>query len=150
MVSTVIRDKQLWDGLNSKGCVPNKSLILNFPEESIFSNKSLIYDFIRGYVDGDGTLGVYPHSKTNPKLEESLSIVGTKAFLEGVQKYLGTGFLMQKPNCNENTYRLGYSTSKANKAAELLYKNANIYLNRKYNIYINKFAAVKSGKNGES
>lgn len=150
MVSTTIRDKQLWEGLNSKGCIPNKSLILTFPDESIFCDKKLIYDFIRGYVDGDGTLGVYPHSKTNPKLEESLLIVGTKSFLEGVQKYLGKGYLMQKPNCNENTYRLGYSTSKANKAAELLYKNANIYLDRKYNIYINEFAALKSGKNGES
>ena len=29
-------------------------------------------------------------------------------------------------------------------------KNANVYLDRKYNIYINKFAALKSGKNGES
>jgi hypothetical protein len=150
MVNTIIRDKQLWEGLNSKGCVPNKSLILTFPDESIFSNKKLIYDFIRGYVDGDGTLGVYPHSKTNPKLEESLLIVGTKPFLEGIQKYLGKGYLMHKTNCNENTYRLGYSTSKANKAAELLYKNANIYLDRKYNIYINKFATLKSGKNGEA
>ena len=149
MVSTIITDRQLWEGLNSKGCVPNKSLILTFPDESIFVNKKLIFDFIRGYVDGDGSLGVYPHSKTNPTLEESLLIVGTKPFLEGVQKYLGKGFLMQKPNCNENTYRLGYSTTKANKAATLLYKHATIYLERKYNIYINKFAAVKSGKNGE-
>lgn len=76
--------------------------------------------------------------------------VGTKNFLEGVQKYLGKGFLMQKPNCNEKTYRLSYSTSKANHAAELMYKNANIYLDRKYNIYINKFAAIKLGKIGES
>ena len=67
MVSTTIRDKQLWEGLNSKGCIPNKSLILTFPDESIFCDKKLINDLIRGYVDGDGTLGVYPHSKTNPK-----------------------------------------------------------------------------------
>ena len=32
-----------------------------------------------------------------------------------------------------------YFTSKARKAADLIYKNANIYLDRKYNIYINKF-----------
>lgn len=149
MVSTVIRDKQLWEGLNSKGCIPNKSLVLTFPDESIFSEKKLVYDFIRGYVDGDGTLGVYPHSSKNPKLEESLLIVGTKPFLEGVEKYLGKGFLMQKTNCSQKTYRLGYSTKKANKAAELLYSNAKIYLDRKYNIYINKFAALKSGKFGE-
>lgn len=142
MVSTVIKDKHLWEALNSKGCVPNKSLILTFPDESIFKDKSLVYDFIRGYVDGDGTLGVYPHSKTNPHLEESLLIVGTKNFLEKGQDYLGEGFLMHKTNCNENTYRLGYSTKKAHKAADLLYKNATIYLDRKYDIYINKFAAL--------
>jgi hypothetical protein len=66
-----------------------------------------------------------------------------------VEKYLGKGFLMQKTNCSQKTYRLGYSTKKANKAAELLYSNAKIYLDRKYNIYINKFAALKSGKFGE-
>lgn len=150
MVSTVIRNKQLWEGLNSKGCVPNKSLILTFPDESIFKDKKLVYDFIRGYFDGDGTLGLYQHSKSRPVLEESLMFVGTKLFLEGVQKYLGSGYLMQKTNCNEKTYRLGYSTAKANKAAELMYKNATIYLNRKYDIYINKFAALKSSKIGKS
>ena len=124
---------------------------MEFPEESIFSSKGLIRHFIRGYVDGDGTLGVYPHSKSNPNLEASLLIVGTKPFLEGVQKYLGIdGFLMQKPNCNELTYRLGYSTKKAEKVAEFLYKDSTIYLDRKYNIYTTKFAALKSGKNGES
>ena len=151
MCRTVITNEHMWKSLNSKGCMPNKSLILEFPEESIFSSKGLIRHFIRGYVDGDGTLGVYPHSKSNPNLEASLLIVGTKPFLEGVQKYLGIdGFLMQKPNCNELTYRLGYSTKKAEKVAEFLYKDSTIYLERKYNIYTTKFAALKSGKNGES
>lgn len=151
MCSTVITNEHMWKALNEKGCVPNKSLILTFPDKSIFKDESLVRHFIRGYVDGDGTLGVYPHSKTNPNLEASLLIVGTKSFLEGVQKALGVqGFLMQKKNCNELTYRLGYSTSKAEKVAEFLYKDASIYLDRKYNIYTTKFAALKSGKNGES
>lgn len=150
MCETVITNEHMWNALNQKGCVPNKSLILKFPEESIFSSKELIRHFIRGYVDGDGTIGVYPHSKTNPKLEASLLIVGTKPFLEGIQNYLGIqGFLMQKPNCNKLTYRLGYSTSKAEKVADMLYKDVTIYLNRKYNIYTTKFAALKSEKNGK-
>lgn len=150
IVRTVLTNEHLWNSLYKLGCVPNKSLILTFPDESIFSDKKLIYDFIRGYFDGDGTLGVYQHSNKNKNLEESLMFVGTKNFLEGVEKYLGKGYIMQKPNCNKATYRLSYSTSKANKAAELMYKNSNIYLDRKYNIYINDFAALKSGKNGES
>ena len=56
---------------------------------------------------------------------------------------------MQKRNCNLKTYRLSYSTSKANDAAEIMYKDANIYLTRKYNIY-KQFAAKKLGKIGES
>lgn len=148
--STVITNEHMWKALNEKGCVPNKSLILTFPDKSIFKDGSLIRHFIRGYVDGDGTIGVYPHSKTNPNLEASLLIMGTKPFLEGVQEALGIkGFLMQKSNCNELTYRLGYSTKKAEKVASILYENASIYLDRKYNIYTTKFAALKSGKNGE-
>ena len=72
-------------------------------------------------------------------MEESLMFVGTKPFLEGVQKYLGKGYLMQKPNCNEKTYRLGYSTQKANNAAKLMYENATIYLPRKKKIYDEQF-----------
>ena len=140
----------MWNSLNNIGCVPNKSLILKFPDEKIFKSSDLIRHFIRGYVDGDGTLGVYQHSKSNTNLEASLNIVGTKPFLEGVQNYLGIkGFLMQKPNCSENTYRLGYSTKKAENIADILYKDATIYLDRKYNIYISNFAALKLGKNGE-
>ena len=37
---------------------------------------------------------------------------------------------------NEHTYRLGYNTSKARKAANLIYKNANIFLDRKYKRYV--------------
>lgn len=151
MVSTVITNEHMWKALYNLGCVPNKSLILIFPDESLFSDKSLIRHFIRGYCDGDGTLGVYPHSKTNKNLEASLLLVGTKSFLEGVQNYLGIkGFLMQKPNCDENTYRLGYSTKKAEDVADILYKDASIYLTRKYNIYTSNFAALKLGKNGET
>lgn len=38
------------------GCTTRKSLTLKFPNINIFKNKSYIYDFIRGYVDGDGCL----------------------------------------------------------------------------------------------
>lgn len=147
--STEIRNEHLWTSLKNKGCVPHKSLILEFPDINIFSDKSLIYHFIRGYFDGDGSLGYYQHSKTNKNYEHSLNFVGTENFLMEVQKYLGIGFLMHKPNCDYRTYRLSYSTAKAVNAANLMYKNATIYLDRKYNIYCNYFAADKSGKNGE-
>ena len=42
--------------LISYGCIPKKSLTLNFPNINIFNNIELIRHFIRGYVDGDGCL----------------------------------------------------------------------------------------------
>lgn len=143
MAKLLIRNSKLWEDLNKWGCVPNKSLILKFPDPEIFNNdESLILAFIRGYFDGDGSLGYYRHSQSNPNKEESLQFVGTKHFLQGVQKYLGQGFLMQKPNCNLLTYRLSYSTKKANIAAQLLYDNASIYLERKYKIYTDEFCRI--------
>jgi len=59
------------------GCVPNKSLILKFPSLDIFSNKSLIYPFIRGYFDGDGSIF---ESKNN----FYISISGNNDFLQGL------------------------------------------------------------------
>lgn len=146
MVNTLIRNSTLWNDLNSKGCVPNKSLILTFPNENIFENKDLIRHFIRGYCDGDGSLTWGNKEHTIP----SISFVGTKEFLESLQLYLGKGYLMHKPNCSEFTYRLSYTHTKAFNASDYMYKNSNIYLNRKYNIYTKYCAAVKSSKNGEA
>lgn len=147
----IITNEKIHNDLVKLGCVPNKSLILQFPTEEQVPKKFQI-DFVRGYFDGDGTLGIYPHSKKNPKLEESLLIVGTKPFLEKVQEILGPGNLIQKKNCNELTYRLGYSTKKAFNAAKIMYENATVYLDRKYDIYINKYCLnrVKTVKTGTS
>lgn len=139
----IVSNEKMHQDLINLGCVPNKSLILKFPTEEQVP-KEFQVAFIRGYFDGDGTLGLYQHSKKNPRLEESLLIVGTKPFLEKVQEVLGPGYLMQKKNCNENTYRLGYSTLKAFKVADTMYKNATVYLNRKYNIYINEYCPYRA------
>lgn len=145
-VNTLIRNTILWNDLNNKGCVPNKSLILKFPSISIFESESLIRHFIRGYCDGDGCLSWSNKERTIP----SINFVGTKDFLEGIQLYLGKGYLMQKPNCSKFIYRLSYTHTKAFNAANYMYHDSNIYLNRKYNIYTKYCAALKLGKNGET
>lgn len=42
-----IRNANIWQQLNDKGCVPNKSLILDFPNKNIFKDENLIRHFIR-------------------------------------------------------------------------------------------------------
>ena len=151
-----VRNKNLWEQLNDKGCTPCKSLTLLFPDKNIFTQEKLVYDFIRGYVDGDGSLGCYPK---NNSITTELSIVGTESFLISIMKFLKiSGYIRNKSSKNfENkSFSLQYSSVKARKIARLLYKNATIYLDRKYNIYKlfchieEESSRRKSSKNGES
>lgn len=130
------RNSRIWNNLNDKGCVPCKSLILTFPDISIFSNKNLVYDFIRGYVDGDGCLYI---CKTRNTIDTEVSLVGTENFLNGVKQFLGiNGSIRNKStrNYTNRAYQLRYSTANARKVARLLYENSTIYLDRKYNKFL--------------
>lgn len=51
-----INNKKLHSDLVSKGCYPNKSLIITFPHADIIPD-DLLRHFVRGYVDGDGGIG---------------------------------------------------------------------------------------------
>ena len=121
--------------LNELGCVQRKSLILKFPDLSIFKNKSLVYDFIRGYCDGDGSLGLY--IKKGCETCE-ISFVGTNEFLTELQNVLQIeGCLRNKSYANykNNASELKYSNFKARQVARLLYENSTIYLDRKYKMF---------------
>lgn len=151
-----VRNKHLWESLNEKGCVPNKTLILQFPNKNIFANKDLVYDFIRGYFDGDGSLGVY-NSKYGTTF--SLSVAGTEDFLKEVQKCIGINGTLRNASCNafkSRVYVLHYSALKARRVSRILYEKSNISLERKYNIYKmfcqaeEKSSVLKSSKIGES
>ena len=77
-------NKHFWNTLNNYGCTPNKSLTLKFPNISIFKDTSLIKHFIRGYVDGDGSIA-YKNAKHT---DFQLRILGTEHFLSNLQKNL--------------------------------------------------------------
>ena len=70
---TSISSKKIVEDLIRLGCVPKKSLILKFPTEEQVPEK-FIWDFLRGYFDGDGCFcGAF-------------ILLGTEEFLEGVLK----------------------------------------------------------------
>lgn len=133
-----IRNKHMWNQLNNKGCVPCKSLILKFPDKSIFKSQNLIYDFIRGYCDGDGSLGIRIIKDSNNH-QCWLSFVGTEDFLNGVQNFLGIIGTIRNKSCtnwSNQAWELKYGGTKARQIARLLYENSSIYLDRKYNKYL--------------
>ncbi len=139
-----VRNKNLWNQLNNKGCVPCKTLVLKWPEESIFTNRNLIYSFIRGYCDGDGTIGIY-NGKRGYIFE--LSFAGTLEFLLGIQNFLGIIGCISKAVANgtpSKIFVLQYGALKARRVARLLYENSIIHLDRKYDIYT-KICRVEEG-----
>lgn len=133
-----VRNKHLWKTLDNLGCHPRKSLILKFPDQKIFkgNKRELLRHFIRGYVDGDGCLCIY---KGRSYYRTELSLVGTEDFLKSVNKlFSNKGYIRNKSckNWENKAYDLKFSDIPSRKIARFLYENSNIYLNRKYNKYL--------------
>lgn len=121
---------QLFDDLVSKGVFEKKTLILKFPDESIVP-KELQNHFIRGYFDGDGSF-----KKSNDKFY-AFSLCGTKEFLLKCQEILGKQTKLEKrykDNKNNYSFSIG-GRLQTKKTGDYLYKDATVYLTRKYNRY---------------
>jgi predicted transcriptional regulator len=119
-------NKYFKERLIELGCIPNKSLKLRFPH-GIFENSSLKYHFIRGYVDGDGSISF---TKTGRLV---LNVVGTKEFLLELLKIFPEFPKLEKDSRRKhNTYYIRCCANAADKVLTKLYKDSNIYLQRKY------------------
>ena len=119
-------NKIIWNKLNNLGCKPNKSLTLEFPNINIFSNIYLIKHFIRGYVDGDGCIYI-------GKDYNSLKITGTYNFLNNIQLNLpleNINKIWKKKNAN--VFDLTFNNKRGLYILNYLYKDATIFLDRKY------------------
>lgn len=149
MISYQVCSGFLKDDLIKLGCVPAKSLILTFPDKDIFETDELVYDFIRGYVDGDGCL-----SKRGDRNRLEISIRGTLNMLEGIRSYFPEFTKVYSEvdkRTNKTQYKLCCCSDKADLVAQKLYGKATIYLDRKYDKYaaLCKLYSEKSGNIGE-
>lgn len=116
------------ESLIKQGCIPQKSLILAFPSEEQVPN-DLIIPFVRGYIDGDGSIMYGKNHKTF-----RLSILGTEHFLNT---------LIEKMNWKKHKYQsagkafsIEWAGIYTEKYVDSIYQNANIYLDRKYQKYL--------------
>ena len=82
---------------------------------------------MRGYFDGDGGI-------TFTVLTKSINILGTKEFLTEYNNRLPIKFTKIKPY--KNVFYVSTSSKKAYKILKYLYDGATIYLDRKYNKYL--------------
>ena len=130
-VRVIIRNEHLVNTLIQHGVLRKKSKILEPPQ---IDNK-FIRHFIRGYMDGDGSIYQCDNSYT-------VSFTGTKNML----KYIGDFIENQGIIRRYTLYPEHHSTEifslkiggniQAKKLLDLLYKESNIYLKRKHDIYL--------------
>lgn len=125
-----IRDKQLHQDLIKWGCIPQKSLFINkIPNIP----RDYVSHFLRGYFDGDGSLH-YLRGTNNYRI----SFVGTKDFLNDIQKELQTNVSLQS-NIAGKAYVLQIAGKRQiERILNYLYNNSkeNNRLNRKYQKYL--------------
>jgi len=126
----------LSNSLERFGIIPNKTFNLKWTEEI---PSDLISHFVRGYFDGDGNLNVRNRGNDkNPDL--TFRLEGTEEFLLSLQNWLVQAIECRKtklqtrhPERKNSIRSLQYGgRHQVFKIMTLLYKDADIYMIRKY------------------
>lgn len=131
----LIHDDCLYDNLIKHGVLLKKTLILKAPDIS----EHLKPHFIRGYFDGDGCLTSSKLKKNG--LQFKIKIVGVECVLDYIKEYIefNSDIVIRKyykRRENDNVYSIDISGNKQNKKIlDLLYKESNVHLQRKYEKY---------------
>lgn len=131
-----INNKEMTEDIIKLGCVPNKSLILDFPNENIVPN-NLLRHFIRGYFDGDGWITSYKRKDSNGYRNE-VGIIGGKKALNYFIDFLPKGFSKYEKYKDDKIIQISGSSIKTiSETYNYLYENATIFLDRKKNVFEN-------------
>lgn len=133
MYSLDIFSMHMCNTLEKCGVVPNKSLILAFPD---FVPDNLYPHFIRGYIDGDGCIS---------KKSYCVSITSTEEFCvklkDLIKCKLGIDGNIKDSSCHNGITKVFCFTRRQQTQIFLdyVYNNAELYLQRKYDIYLNRY-----------
>lgn len=139
-----INSKYMCNVLLEHGVMPNKSFKIRFPN---FIDEKLYNHFIRGYFDGDGSIGSYlgKHIKTE---KFRISIISNHLFLNDLQQIFNNELNI---NINILNRQCGISelrccgNVKVKKIMDWIYKDSTIYLERKYLKYL-KLCEIENNK----
>lgn len=126
-----IVSRKLYDDLNLLGVTERKSKTLTSPSEELIP-ETLIHHYIRGYFDGDGGFTTHDNNQTF-----ALNFCGTPYICKFILKKLE----MEKINLEFKKGVEGFAQVRikgnlqALEIANKIYKNATIFLDRKYRQY---------------
>ena len=130
-----ITSEKMFKDLEKFNIVPKKSLIYTFPSWII--DHPLCHHFMRGYNDGDGSFYIGKLKGNRTVKQVHFSLRGTVEFLE-TYKYI----LENKCNIHKKSVRINSKIGMleyggnniVGNIVDYLYKDANFYLQRKYDI----------------
>lgn len=132
-----ISNPNMHDALISHGMLPNKSLILEFPNDL---DPEFYSSFLLGYLDGDGTI---------QKKEQRVSLISTESFCKTVSKIINKQLgihctiIYCHKNKNVSTRILQIAgRNQVKKFLDWIYSKCDIYLERKYKIYQNVYCVA--------
>jgi len=136
-----INRKEICQQLIHLGCVPKKSLILQFPTPDQVP-QDLIHHFIRGYSDGDGC--ITSHQLKTGRKDFAWTIVSTNNFCQSLSQILKEKLSinchirttdLSKKNTITETLSVGGSLQLA-KVLDWMYQDSTIHMERKYQKYL--------------
>lgn len=149
----LINSKRLSEQLALKGCVKNKSCILTFPNEDIVK-KELYNHFIRGYMDGNGGISYWIDNENTGHKKFQVNFCGSSDMIIKVANILGNKFnccpaiVDRFPDRDNNNLQFNICGNQVVKRIlDWIYENANIYMQRKYNKYIELIEEVNRVNN---
>ncbi len=133
MLILAMASKHMCESLEKWGLTQNKTFTITFPD---FLKEDLIPHFVRGYFDGDGCACI-SRRKDNGKLDFQSTIMSSIGFCEGLIEYLkkqDINFHIDIPKGQEKNRVVRSHSKKENKKfMDLIYKDADLYMERKYN-----------------
>lgn len=126
---------QIVNDLKKYGVTPRKGLTIEFPKNI---SDIMMPHFIRGLIDGDGSISFYSRPNRNTHTKAIRMCKGNKQFLIDFTNYLHKSLNIPTVSIyqeKENLWSVAYrQVNVLYKLIHYLYDDATIYLMRKYNI----------------
>lgn len=119
------RSRQIGEVLGVLGLNSPKSTTLTFPT---VLDQSVRRDFLRGYVEGDGSIGIYNAGKC---MTLTLSVVGTEAFITDARAECPLQGHVRRLTRATNCYELRWHGSDAERVSSWLWGADGLYVGRK-------------------
>lgn len=121
-----VSSEEMVSDLKSYGIVPKKTFSLDLPE---FENEEYFKSYLRGYIDGDGCVGIYTNKKNSTYL--CINFVGNEKFINSCVDKIPFNFSSKVKK--GNVYELRYNGEQAVLFGNWLYSNNKLFKYYKYN-----------------